>query len=155
MKALIDTNILVYAADPRDRERQRVAQRVLESLHSARIGALASQTLAEYSSVMNRKLGQRALGDLVTRLHEALDARFDYMKRAYDAMPAGTAAIVLEALRGAKDHQLSYFDAQMWATARLNQIPVLLSEDFRSGTVLEGVQFVNPFASGFSIERWA
>ena len=43
----------------------------------------------------------------------------------------------------------------MWATARLNQIPVLLSEDFRSGTVLEGVQFVNPFASGFSIEQWA
>ncbi len=33
---------------------------------------------------------QRALGDLVTRLHEALDARFDCMKRAYDAMPAGS-----------------------------------------------------------------
>ncbi len=145
MKALIDTNILVYAADPRDPERQRVAQRVLESLHSARIGALASQTLAEYSSVMNRKLGH-SYGDLLTHV-EALTRNWPVLDL--------TAAIVLEALRGAKDHQLSYFDAQMWATARLNQIPVLLSEDFRSGTVLEGVQFVNPFASGFSIEQWA
>ena len=54
--------------------------------------------------------------------------------------------IVLEAARGVRDHAMSFWDAQVWATAELNQIPVVLSEDFASGSVIEGVQFENPFA---------
>jgi predicted nucleic acid-binding protein len=42
---------------------------------------------------------------------------------------------------------MSLWDAQVWATAKLNQIPVVLSEDFASGSVIEGVLFENPFAS--------
>jgi len=44
-------------------------------------------------------------------------------------------------------------DAQ-WATARLNQVPVVFSEDFRSGSLLEGVRFVNPFLPEFLLEEW-
>jgi len=44
------------------------------------------------------------------------------------------------------DMVMSFWDAQVWATAKLNQIPVVLSEDFASGCVIEGVQFENPFA---------
>jgi hypothetical protein len=36
--------------------------------------------------------------------------------------------------------------AHFWATARLNQIPPVLSGDFNDGDVLEGVRFVDPFA---------
>ncbi len=57
-------------------------------------------------------------------------------------------------LRGVRDHQLSYYDAQVWATARLNQVPVIFSEDFNSNAPLEGVRFVNPFASDFVLENW-
>jgi predicted nucleic acid-binding protein len=46
------------------------------------------------------------------------------------------------------------YDAQIWATARLNQVPVVFSEDFRDGTTLEGVRFVNPFSSEFLLEKW-
>ena len=38
--------------------------------------------------------------------------------------------IVLEAVRWVRDHRMAYWDAQVWATARLNQIPTVLSEDF-------------------------
>ncbi len=62
--------------------------------------------------------------------------------------------VVLEALRGVRDHQLSYYDAQVWATARLNQVPVIFSEDFKPNATLEGVRFVNPFASDFVLENW-
>jgi tryptophan synthase beta chain len=41
-------------------------------------------------------------------------------------------------LRGARDHKLSYFDAQLWACAKLNQIPEIFSEDFQDGQILEG-----------------
>ena len=44
-----------------------------------------------------------------------------------------------------RDHALAYYDAQIWATARLSQIPVIFSEDFNSWSSLEGVRFVNPF----------
>jgi predicted nucleic acid-binding protein len=62
--------------------------------------------------------------------------------------------IVLEAARGVRDHQLSYYDAQIWASARLNQIPVIFSEDFSNGSVIEGVQFMNPLADDFQLELW-
>jgi predicted nucleic acid-binding protein len=47
-----------------------------------------------------------------------------------------------------------YFDSQIWAVARLNQVPTIFSEDFSDGLVLEGVRFVNPFIPEFDIERW-
>jgi predicted nucleic acid-binding protein len=65
-----------------------------------------------------------------------------------------TPLIVIEAGRGLRDHQLSFYDAQIWASARLNQVPWIFSEDFRDGAVLEGVRFVNSFAQGFVLEDW-
>jgi predicted nucleic acid-binding protein len=62
--------------------------------------------------------------------------------------------IVLEAARGVRDRSLSYYDAQIWATARLNQIPLVFSEDFTDGSVIEGVRFVNPLAGDFRLESW-
>jgi len=65
-----------------------------------------------------------------------------------------TPMIVIEACRGVRDHPLSHDDAQSWATARLSQVPLVFSEDFRDGSILEGVCFVNPFASKFVLENW-
>ncbi len=62
--------------------------------------------------------------------------------------------VVLEAWRGVRDHQLAYYPAQVWATARLNQVPVIFSQDYSSNTTLEGVRFVNPFAADFVLENW-
>ncbi|MBC7240776.1 MAG: hypothetical protein H5T71_11835, partial [Chloroflexi bacterium] len=61
-----------------------------------------------------------------------------------------TGPIVMEAVRGVAQHGFSYWDAQIWATARLNQIPVVLSEDLGSRSAsVEGVWFVDPFAPEF------
>jgi len=49
---------------------------------------------------------------------------------------------------------MSYWDAQIWASARLNQIPLILSEDFDAGAIIEGVRFVNPFAGDFELDDW-
>ena len=63
-----------------------------------------------------------------------------------------TGAIVLEAIRGVHTYRMPYWDAQIWALAHLNQIPVVLSEDFGDGVSIEGVRFVNPFSAGFNLE---
>ena len=56
-----------------------------------------------------------------------------------------TGLVVLEAVRGVRDHRLSYWDSLIWATAKMNQISTVLSEDFSSNSVIEGVRFTNPF----------
>jgi len=57
-------------------------------------------------------------------------------------------------VRGARQHRLSYYDAQIWATARLNQVATVFTEDFQDGRRLDGVQFVNPLLAEFDIDRW-
>jgi predicted nucleic acid-binding protein len=80
-------------------------------------------------------------------LHEVA-VQVDGLRRAFQVIPL-TAAVVLEALRGVAAYRMSYYDAQIWAVARLNQIPVVLSEDFSHGSILDGVEFLDPFRSDF------
>lgn len=45
-----------------------------------------------------------------------------------------------------REHGLSFWDTQIWAAAQLHHIPVILSEDFTPGAIIEGVHFENSFA---------
>ena len=143
---LIDTNLLIYLYDPNQPDKQKQSERVLEQLELTRSGRLSVQALAEFFSVATRKLSPRLTSA------QALDqvTLFTRLWPVFDLTPM----IVMEAGRGVRDHRLSYYDAQVWATARLNQIPVVFSEDFRDGSVLEGVRFVNPFSREFLLEKW-
>ena len=143
---LIDTNLLIYLYDLNQHDKQKQAERVLEHLELTRSGRLSVQALAEFFSVATRKLSPSLTST------EALDqvTLFIRLWPVFDLTPM----IVIEAGRGVRDHKLSYYDAQVWATARLNQVPVVFSEDFRDGSILEGVRFVNPFSPKFLLEKW-
>lgn len=143
---LIDTNVLLYAHDGNDSTRQAKALEVLQHLELTASGRLSVQCLAEFFSVATRKLTPPLTAKQAVEQIERLSHTYQVLDL--------TMAIVLEAGRGARDHQLAYYDAQLWAMAKLNQIPVVFSEDFRSGSTLEGVRFVNPFAEKFVIEDW-
>ena len=143
---LIDTNLLVYLYDTGSPGKAAQAQRVLDRLDMTYSGRLSVQCLAEFMNVSTRKLDPP-----LTRA-EALDqvSLFTRMWPIFDLTPL----IVLEAARGARDHCLAYYDAQIWAAARLNQVTVVFSEDFSAGQILEGVRFVNPFSVDFRLEDW-
>lgn len=144
--ALIDTNILVYASDPRDTVRQESAINLLQHLDLNRSGRLSAQVLAEFISVTTRSQRPLYKYPQVVRQVERLLQTFP----VFDLTPL----IILEAARGANDYSLSYYDAQIWAAARLNQIRVIFSEDFQHGQILEGIQFINPFLPEFDIAAW-
>ncbi len=141
---LIDTNILVYVLDPRDADRQQKSIDIVRKMVETGSGCLSVQSLAEFFRVATRELGF------------APALIYQEIQRWIQAFPVLTltSQIVLEAARGVRDHRLAYYDAQIWAAARLNQIPVILSEDFQNGQVLEGVRFINPYAEGFSLDDW-
>ena len=55
MKVSIDTNILIYGADPRDSDKQDAAREVIRRTALA-AGVLAEQCLLEFLSVTTRRL---------------------------------------------------------------------------------------------------
>lgn len=143
---LVDTNLLVYLYDQNDGRKQAQAQRVLDQLELLKIGRLSVQCLAEFINIATRKIKPP-----LTPAQAVQQAAL--FSQSWPILPL-TPAIVLEAGRGFRDYQLAYYDAQIWATAHLHQIPVVFSEDFSDGLVLEGVRFVNPFGRGFGLEDW-
>lgn len=145
-KVLVDTNVLVYAYDRAEPQKQQQAIALLDQLVQHDMGALTTQILAEFFVTVTRKLAAPLNpADAYTRIEHFLLAWTVYET---------SGLVVLEAARGVRDHQLSYWDAQIWATARLYQVPVVLSEDFSSGSSLEGVRFVNPFDPAFQLDDW-
>ncbi len=144
---LIDTNVLVYASDSAEVIRQDQALRTLQYLETTRTGRLSAQCLAEFMHVTTRS--RRPFYTLAEAAQQ-----LEHLLRAFPVFDL-TPMIVLEAARGARDHGLAYYDAQIWAAARLNQVKIVFSEDFNDGQTLEGVRFVNPFAEGFRLEDWA
>lgn len=146
-QVLIDTNILVYAHEPSDAVRYAAALRAIEVLHENATGRLSAQILAEFVSATTR--GRRPIltsGEAAQQAALLADAFhvFDLTKM-----------IVLEAIRGVSVHRFSYYDAQIWATARLNQVPAIFSEDVQNGRRVEGVQFINPLLADFDLSEWS
>jgi predicted nucleic acid-binding protein len=54
-------------------------------------------------------------------------------------------------LRGVREHKLNYYDALIWATARLNGLTYVLTEDGQDGRDLDGVRLVNPLREDFDL----
>lgn len=113
---------------------------VLDRLVLTASGVISTQVLAEFFVTVT---STRKFASPLTHV-EADEYVKDYTN-AWEIVSI-TPMIVLEASRGVCNYQLSFWDAQIWAAARLNQIPVIYSEDFNVGAVLEGVNFINPFA---------
>lgn len=143
MHYLLDTNILVYCFDQRNNEKRGRALELIERLGAAPKAALPAQVLAEFTSVALCKMTPPIPADRLYR-------QIELYEQTFPVIPL-TSTIVMEAIRGVDGHGLSYYDAQLWATAKLAQIRVVLSEDFSTGSTLEGVTFWNPLADSFDL----
>lgn len=140
---LLDANILIYAADEHEPDRMEQANELLRYLVQSRRAVVSAQVLAEFANVSLRRVRGSSSPDDVYR-------QIEVYARTVAVLPI-TQAIVLEAVRGVRDFELAYYDAQIWAAARLNQVPFVLSEDFNPGASLDGVTFLNPFAPEFDV----
>lgn len=136
-EVLVDTNVLVYLHDAAAPAKQRRAAALLGSLASDGGGRLCAQVLGEYLSVVMRKF--RHVIDAASAQHQA--EKFSELFAVHHT----TAEVVLEAVGGVRHYGFSYYDAQIWAVAKLNGIPLVYSEDFTHGREVEGVRFENPF----------
>jgi predicted nucleic acid-binding protein len=145
-RILVDTNVLVYAYDLSEPTKQLQAIELLDELVRCRQGVISTQVVSEFFSAVTRKIGQPL------SLEEAKESVHNYLF-SWDVLSLDR-TILLGAVAGTCEHRLNYWDALIWATARVHQIGIIFSEDFNSGMVLEGVRFVNPFAESFQLEEW-
>lgn len=145
-RVFVDTNVLVYAYDRSEPYKQAVAFNLLEDLIQRDAGLISTQVLAEFFVSITRKL------EVSLSPGQAYESIKNYLLSW--AVADMNSLIVLEAARGVCEHQFNFWDAQIWATARLNQCQIVLSEDFNNGAIIEGVRFTNPFVENFSLTDW-
>jgi predicted nucleic acid-binding protein len=142
----VDTNVPVYAYDRSEPVKQQQAIRLLEALTMRSVLVVSTQVLAEFFVAVTRKIAAPLTAA------EAY-GRIEHFLQSWKVVDL-TGLVVLEAARGVRDYHFSFWDAQVWALARLNQIGTVFSEDFNTGAVIEGVRFVNPFTPDFQISDW-
>jgi predicted nucleic acid-binding protein len=137
-RGLADTNVVIYAYDPTDKQKHDTAKALLRRLSDAGRLVLSVQVLNEFSSVMLRPRGGVTLS-----IAEVSDA-IQWLGATAELVPL-TSAMTSMALGAVGRHQLSFWDALIWAAAKESSVPLIYSEDFQHGREIEGVRFVNPF----------
>jgi predicted nucleic acid-binding protein len=136
--SFVDTNVLAYAHDTSDLQRQRIAAALIEDLWGSRQGVLITQVLSEFYVVVTRMFAPA----LTRREARAL-------VNAYAAWPVVQvdAPLIVAASALEEQHSLSFWDALIVEAARRSGADRLVSEDLHHGRRIAGLIIENPFAS--------
>jgi predicted nucleic acid-binding protein len=127
-KPFVDSNVILYLLSGDGAKADR-AQAVLQAG-----GVISVQVLNEVTSVCLRKLKMP---------WQEVDALLLAIKAACDVLPL-TVTSHEKAVELSKQFQLSFYDANIVASAILSGATVLLSEDMHSGLLVDGLVIQNP-----------
>lgn len=135
VRVFVDTNVLIYALDPRNRAKQSAAQSWLSRCWQERSGRVSTQVLNEFYVNLIRLKGD------VFRSRARAEIRH---LMAWNPCPVDAA--MLETAWGIADvTSVSHWDSLIIAAAIHQNCEILLSEDLQHGQVIEGVEVVSPF----------
>jgi predicted nucleic acid-binding protein len=132
-----DTNILLYAQDPRDPDKQKIARELIEQLTD---GVLLWQVACEYVNAA-RKFAQYGF-DQEQAFRDVQDFR-----RAW-GMLLTSWEVILTAERLLSKYSLSFWDAVLVAACVEGGVTHFYTEDMGGSSRIEGVWIINPFAAG-------
>jgi predicted nucleic acid-binding protein len=135
MKSFLDTNLIVYANDARDTQRQARAIEVIARLMRDGSGVISTQVMQEYAVVAGTKLRQ----DPDTILRQLL------LLESLEVVQI-TPAIIRRGLELQFRYQIDYWDASILAAAESAGCSVLLTEDLNPGQLYATVRIENPLA---------
>jgi predicted nucleic acid-binding protein len=130
----LDTNILIYAVDRDAKEKHKKAMAILDQATHLDC-VLTLQVLCEFYAAATRK--KYAQHEEASLFIEELVALFPII--------ASTCSSLSLALKAVSKHNLSFWDAMLWATAKENHCSLIISEDFQNNFTLEGIKIKNPF----------
>lgn len=133
-KIFIDTNLIIYANDRRDPQKQGKAIEVISELMGNGLGVISTQVLQEYSSVALTKLKQDH--GIVLRQLVLLES-FDVVLM--------TPALIRRAIEIRSSYNISFWDSCIISAAESSGCDSIFSEDLNAGQYYSGIKVVNPF----------
>jgi predicted nucleic acid-binding protein len=133
-KAFIDTNVLLYAQDPRDPARQRISRVLIERLQREASGVISTQVLQEFYVIATTRFRQDPL--VARGLVQALGV-FEVVLI--------TPGLIENAISISVLNQISFWDALIVSTAEAAHCEILLTEDLNHGQTIHTVRIENPF----------
>jgi predicted nucleic acid-binding protein len=132
----VDTNLLVYARDASDPEKQRRAQAWMEHLWTTSTGRLSVQVLEEYYVTVTRKLRPGLPKE---------EARDDVRDLAV-WRPVRMDEDLLDAAWRLEDrYELSFWDSLIVAAAQAAGCSAVLTEDLQHDLEVDGLRIADPF----------
>ncbi len=134
----VDTNVLLYAHDASETEKQPIARALLEGLWSDRSGVLSTQVLQEFYVVATRKF------EPPMRRSEARE-----LVALYATWPVVQVDVelILDATALEERAQLSFWDALIVEASRRAGAARLVTEDLQDGRRIAGVAIEDPFGA--------
>ena len=130
----IDSNVLVYAVDPRDARKQQVAKSIVKAARDPLSYVISAQVINEFANVALGKLGMSAtdVGKFIElfKVIRTVDVRLPWSSRALEIMDR---------------YDLQYYDSLLLAAAEANDCDEFWSEDLNDGQLYCGIKAVNPF----------
>ena len=136
-KFFVDTNILIYAHDPRAGRKHERARQLIERLWRTGEGVLSTQILQELCVNLRRKVARPLPIDEIRRLIQ------DYLSWE---IVVNTPEAVIEALEIETRYKISFWDALVLQAAESSGAAVLYSEDLATGQTYGTIQVVDPLA---------
>ncbi len=133
-KIFIDTNVLVYAQNNKESEKQSICRKVLSNLVEESLLVISTQVMQEYYNVATLKMGLEKL--YVKRTIEMFDV--------YEIITIQP-SIIFQAIDIHILYQLSFWDSLIISAAKSAKCSMVLTEDMNDGQVIEGVKIQNPF----------
>ena len=135
----VDTNVLLYAEDGANADKQAVAFAWLKALWQRRAGRMSVQVLNEFYFNATRKLKPAMAPG---------DARAE-VRRYQRWHPWPNDQTTVEAAWSVESRfRLSYWDALIVAAAQQQGCTLLLTEDLQHDQRIDGLRIINPFLVG-------
>jgi len=131
----LDTNILVYAYDPTDQRKQRIAQGLVLHAIAGEIAA-SSQVLGEFAATLLHKLKPAADPNHLISLLDTLGP--------LRLIPID-GDVLVRAVRARAQYGIHFYDGLIVATAERGGCERIWSEDLNAGQKYFGVLVENPF----------
>jgi len=130
--SFLDTNVLIYEHDPRDKFKQDKARELVLSNSSRHV--VSAQVLVEFFNTATRKL-QISQSDARTLVE-------DYSRLRIVAL---SPIHILRAIDTSILYQISIWDAMIVEAAIEGRCDVIYTEDLNHGQTIRGVKIINPF----------
>jgi predicted nucleic acid-binding protein len=133
-KVFIDTNILIYSIDGKDKKKQTLARTLLRKLIKTSAGVISTQVIQEFYVVATTRL----------KLNPRTAKRMASILRDFEVVKIDE-NIINEAMDISALDQISFWDSLIISSATSANCENIYTEDLNHSQSINGITIINPF----------